>query len=545
MAISLTSKAGSRRSNTKPSLGKSGVAVGSEPKLALDFSVDLPSSVSFTRGSIGTYFDKNGVMQTAKGANQWVVADAFSGTGISASGSSIVFSGASSLSNGRQTTGVIPIEDKTYEITYTVSNYSSGAARIILYGATKSITGITYSANGTYTEILTVSTAGGSFPNTITFQNNSGSTGTFTISNVIVRKISDIPRIDHDPATGVCKGLLIEESRTNLLAYSRDMTNGWGGTNRSVSRNQVGIDGVANTACTIDDGTATGNHYIQQYTVANANNPITISAYLKAGTISKAELRLNTSAGGAIANIDLVAKTCAHFNTYGTGYGTGTGTITDIGGGWFRCTYTNTTTDTNAVSGSVFTRNAGGSDSYTGTNGTLIVDCFQLEVGTFATSYIPTTTAAVTRSADAASMTGTNFSSWWNASAGTFMTETISASASSTNNRVVSAYGASANEQISIAGDITRVRSGGSDIGSFYTTTIVVGKRAIAYATNDQAAAKDGAYSSSTNAGLPSGIVTLWIGVTNASTAYLNGHIRRLTYWPKRLANNVLQAITK
>ena len=36
----------------------------------------------------------------------------------------------------------------------------------------------------------------------------------------------------------------------------------------------------------------------------------------------------------------------------------------------------------------------------------------QAEAGAFTTSYIPTTTAAVTRAADSATITGTNFSSW-------------------------------------------------------------------------------------------------------------------------------------
>ena len=43
----------------------------------------------------------------------------------------------------------------------------------------------------------------------------------------------------------------------------------------------------------------------------------------------------------------------------------------------------------------------------------------QLEEGAFPTSYIPTTGTALTRSADEASISGTNFSSWYNQSEGT------------------------------------------------------------------------------------------------------------------------------
>ena len=45
----------------------------------------------------------------------------------------------------------------------------------------------------------------------------------------------------------------------------------------------------------------------------------------------------------------------------------------------------------------------------------------QVELGGYPTSYIPTTSAAVTRAADLALLTGTNFSSWYNASAGTII----------------------------------------------------------------------------------------------------------------------------
>jgi hypothetical protein len=45
----------------------------------------------------------------------------------------------------------------------------------------------------------------------------------------------------------------------------------------------------------------------------------------------------------------------------------------------------------------------------------------QLEAGAFPTSYIPTVASQVTRSADSASMTGTNFSDWYRADEGTFI----------------------------------------------------------------------------------------------------------------------------
>jgi len=62
----------------------------------------------------------------------------------------------------------------------------------------------------------------------------------------------------------------------------------------------------------------------------------------------------------------------------------------------------------------------------------------QLELGSFATSYIPTTASQVTRTADVATMTGTNFSDWYNASAGTFSLRAAGTSTSSTNTPIIS-----------------------------------------------------------------------------------------------------------
>jgi hypothetical protein len=62
-------------------------------------------------------------------------------------------------------------------------------------------------------------------------------------------------------------------------------------------------------------------------------------------------------------------------------------------------------------------------ETYAGTNRQIYAWGAQVEAGAFATSYIPTVASQVTRSADSAVMTGTNFSSWYNASEGTFYCE--------------------------------------------------------------------------------------------------------------------------
>ena len=83
---------------------------------------------------------------------------------------------------------------------------------------------------------------------------------------VLVRTVSNnTPRFDHDPVTGESLGLLIEESRTNQMIYSSDITG-------DVSQNaQYGVQ----------NGTVTGNrqqHLMVQTTAdkyaANSTNGI-------------------------------------------------------------------------------------------------------------------------------------------------------------------------------------------------------------------------------------------------------------------------------
>ena len=111
-------------------------------------------------------------------------------------------------------------------------------------------------------------------------------------------------------------------------------------------------------------------------------------------------------------------------------YTTGSGTvnnsfISNIGNGWYRCIAIGTAS---AVTGVYFNiSNTATQLAYSGdgTSGIYLWGA-QLEAGSFATSYIPTVASQVTRAADVAVMTGTNFSSWYNQSEGTILSQGIS-----------------------------------------------------------------------------------------------------------------------
>jgi hypothetical protein len=187
----------------------------------------------------------------------------------------------------------------------------------------------------------------------------------------------------------------------------------------------------------------------------------------------------------------------------------------------------------------------------------------QVEAGAFATSYIPTVASTVTRAADIASMTGTNFSSWYNQSEGTiipqfvaitngvgstggsafpFVYEIDSSAASNSNHQLIlsAGYGPGWNEGTSILG-VSQV----SFQDAMTLGNANVRKIAYAYRTNDFAGcANGGTVLTDTSGTLPSPD-RMSIGSQNVSGSNVfTGYIRTLTYYPSRLSDAQLRALT-
>jgi hypothetical protein len=184
----------------------------------------------------------------------------------------------------------------------------------------------------------------------------------------------------------------------------------------------------------------------------------------------------------------------------------------------------------------------------------------QLEAGAFPTSYIPTTTATVTRAADVASITGSAFSSWFNASEGVLYGDAQSQQPNNNPASIANAIAALNDNTTNNRVDL-RIQSGGSSFVSFISnggvsqaTLINSGtyvpnttyRSVVGYALDNFARVTNGGSLAVDSSGtVPSGINRLYIGLLDAGTNPLNGTIRRLTYWPRRLGNEVLQSITQ
>jgi hypothetical protein len=374
-------------------------------------------------------------------------------------------------------------------------------------------------------------------------------TTTSALTNYIPQLLTapiNAPRFDFNPTTGESLGLLIEQSSTNLLTYSQDFSNGvWSKIGATItSASNIAPDGTQTMQTLVED-TSTGNHWVYQSAGSVGSNTATI--YAKAYTRSWIVFRFTVS--GTI--------TYAWFNLSTGALGTVqsglTASITSVGNGVYRCSITGTM----SASSPIVVGIASGDNvtSYTG-NGTSGVYIWgaQLEALAFPTSYIPTTSAQVTRASDNASMTGTNFSSWYNNAQGTLYSEVAvyntSAAAmcvatlsdGTTNNRMelrpVSAAG-SVNSRLFVVTS----NSAQADIQTGTTVVNVFQKLSAIVQSSNFILSVAGASGTAVTTGQIPSVNQLTIG-NSPATLPLNGRIKKLAYYSQAVTQTQNQALT-
>ena len=350
------------------------------------------------------------------------------------------------------------------------------------------------------------------------------------------------PRFDYDPVTLAPRGLLIEEARTNLLTYSDQFNDAaWSKTAASITANATSSpDGTTNADKLVATAVTSG-HFVSQAVTITASTNYTVSVYVKAAEYGWAIIYVGTVGVGQYVNL----STGAVGSTF-IGAPTST-TVTNAGNGWRRVSMVFNSGVNTSVDVRVYATTADGTSSYLGdgTSGIYVYGA-QLEAGSFATSYIPTVASTVSRSADVATMTGTNFSSWYNQSEGTIVAETalIAKSGASygiyavddgtTNNAYPSFYG---------TGLQANSRVAGANIFTSNGTLSPISKSAFAYKSADYASSFNGATPTIQLSGaIPSGLNRLQLGAYN--TLLLNGHLRAIAYYNTRLPNTQLQTLT-
>ena len=256
-----------------------------------------------------------------------------------------------------------------------------------------------------------------------------GSIGTRVNRNRLIETVSaNQPRFDYDPVTGECKGLLIEESRSNLFTYSDDAATAWGiKSGLTVSANtDIAPDGNQTMDTLVEDA-ARNDKYLERQITVNANQNITWSCYVK--PLRRTNMFLVIYDGASYSNnvqfrYEFSNQTLSFSGAFGTGT-FGSYSVVYVGNGVYRMVLSGQPTTSASTSVKIRFGFVNQSSTYTGTGvSAAAVWGAQLEAGAFPTSYIPTTASTVTRSADIAQITGTNFSSWYNQSEGTVYSNT-------------------------------------------------------------------------------------------------------------------------
>jgi hypothetical protein len=379
---------------------------------------------------------------------------------------------------------------------------------------------------------------------------------------------SGVPRIDYDPVSKACKGLLVETASTNLLLRSEEFDNAsWtkgnilaGGANAITSP-----DGMVDGDAVIESTTAAAFHFINQaLTKAASAITYTFSVFLKdkgrqviigggdgTGT-NGVNWRVNPATG---ATISAAAS-------FGTGFTAVASNVRDFGNGWYRYELTFTTNSATNVTSQLAFHN-GTTNVYTG-DGISGVYAWgaQLEAMGFATSYIPTTSAAVTRNIEICQLATSAFP--MGAGPWSFFVQAAPGVANPTtdaNSHLPISFSSGAFAESTYISRLassanispSNVTGGAGNISvtaqaSTYNTTF---KAALGSATNNANWAMNGVTPSAddTVIALPVGLTRMSIGNADWSggagpTTVWGGWIEKIMVLPRRMTNLELQDLT-
>lgn len=235
-----------------------------------------------------------------------------------------------------------------------------------------------------------------------------------TTAAVSVGPVSGLPRLDYLNST--CPKLLLEPQRSSMITFSEQLDNAaWTKNVATITANaSVSPDGYTN-ADTLTESTFTSDSaFIYETLVVTPSTPYTTSVFVKQGAGRYVYLRNYYNAGNAYHTVVVDTQTGTITQaSVGSGVINASSSIESYGNGWYRVSATQTSTveialfpiiglsatatPTVGSFGQItIASNAGRSASVWG--------C-QVEAGAYATSYIPTLGASVTRVADACSKT--------------------------------------------------------------------------------------------------------------------------------------------
>ena len=390
--------------------------------------------------------------------------------------------------------------------------------------------------------------------NLITYTRNSIATYVSSTGSIQAAVVNE-PRFDHNPTTGESLGLLVEEARTNSVT-NNTMVGAVAGSPGTLPTGWSSFTSPTGLTRTIvGSGTVNGINYIDVRFNGTPSSTGEITLYLSPlTTATLAQAWAATAwlslAGGSTSNIATVALRNFELNSGAYVRETATNFVSSISSDFIR--RQNVTSSFGASANqiqSVLTINA--TAAGTPIDITIRIGLPQLEQGAFATSVIPTTTATVTRAADVASITGSNFN-FYNQTEGTVFVDINSAPIATAIQVAYDINDGTTSERIftrrlaagTIGTAITDNSTLQANIGGFAIAASARYRSSLAYKLNDFSGSVNGATNDTASLGTLPTVTAMNIGATQAGASQTNGTIRRLIYWPTRLANTTLRQIT-
>ena len=388
--------------------------------------------------------------------------------------------------------------------------------------------------------------------NNADFSVTRATTKTRTNSAGLIETIAiNVPSIDY--SLGGCPNILLEPQRTNLFVRSNEFNTSWSSILGSVTANAtISPSGSMDADRFTADG-STGSHRIAQAVLITSGSAYTISCYVKKDTNDFFQFYLTSANFGAqaFANFDV------NNGVLGTlGANSIASSITDAGNGWYRCSMTSNAISSSAavsLNSSLITTATSSRGSSNDLTTSLFLWGAQVEQGAYPTSYIPTTSATVTRNADVISKTG--ISSLIGQTQGTIFAEIkvskllgavsryiFHVSDGTADNRIYVAFGNAASNQIR-----GRIFFGGvlqCSINSSTITSTGTYKLALAYNNNDVVLYINGVQVGvDTSATIPA-CSRVDVGENYAGASQFSDGIAASAIWQTRLTNTQLAQLT-
>jgi len=351
---------------------------------------------------------------------------------------------------------------------------------------------------------------------------------------------ADTVRVDHVDGVPM---ILVEPSATNSFLYSQPTSAlAFGGGGIRTFDAATAPNGETEAFRITNNGTSGNDNYRATSSITFGSDFMVLSVWAKAGSGGNNYFTWSfQNLGGAVVRAGFRLEGDGETQLITSGNGGHTLQIETYPDGWYRCIIIGNTQSSGTTTQFLYSV-SGYTEHSSNAGGSVLLWGFQVEAGSVATSYIPTSggdAAARTRAADDLVISGSAFTDFYNQSEGTFYAESIE-SQNSVNSFVLDANNGFANYiEIFNTGSDTKVvlKSGGTPyvnkvIGN-RPSTGVLSRVALSYETNNVSASIDGInMSPDTSATMSTVINKLIIGADFNFANQLNGHIKRLIYWP-------------